>query len=173
MRVLITLAIVFFLLGGTYAYTRFAANVLPSTGQYSPHFSDQKFSLEISRTFTAVPASDEPNARSDRFPDFPAAAIRVLFKGEPILTLEETVDPREPVWLDVIPAVETGLNEIFVFARTEPPAKGELAAMQVQIRSSNRTLAQSTFTSQPGSPFIYGSVVFESPDSNEAIDDGH
>ncbi len=158
MRLIFTLAIACMLLGGTYAYTRFVASIESQHEAYQVSLSDQQFTLELTRTFTAVPGSEG----GTEFPDTGPESIRVLFKGQPILVRESEVPASETLYVESIPEVELGVNELFVFARLNPPEQGGLAAMQVRVHAANRLIAESTFTSRPGSDIVYGTLVFES-----------
>jgi hypothetical protein len=182
MRILLTCLLALFTLGGTYVYIRFANRVIERSQPYRAEISERIYSLELLRTFVAVPQlashlSQSSGQRlqsansalvSDDFSSFQstevkrdAASILVLFKGEPILIRLDEVPAREALVIQEIPAVESGQNEIFVRARLQPPAEGELAAIQLRVRSQGRMIAESTFTGYRGSPIIYGTVTFE------------
>jgi hypothetical protein len=158
-----TVAIAFFALGGTYVYTKFASSVVQQRRPYQVELATDVFSLELTRTFTAIPLDSDPISKSlgQSSSEMDSAAILVLLKGEPILIKLSEVAANESVVLEKIPGVEIGQNEIFVKARLRPPAAGELAAMQVRILAHGRIIAESVFTSYPGSPWVYGTVSWE------------
>jgi len=163
MRLLLAILISMFLLGGTFAYTRFAASVRRTAVDYEVEMASDVYSIEIRRTFTAV-ADSQPDpiwARETR------PALEVRFKGQPLLVRENLAPASEEIRIDAIPAVEIGLNEIYVSAnRALPPADSiastsELAAMQVSIKQGDIMIAEATFSSTPGSPLIFGVLLFE------------
>lgn len=163
MRLFFTILIAAFLLGGTYIYTNFASRTTAEAQPYQVNYSAAKYSLELIRTFTANPRKRNPNdsASSSVAPTLGTESISVRFKGQSLLTRDSAVPQTEKLVVESIPGVEVGANEIFVRAHLEPPKTGELVAMQAKVLVDGRIVSTSTFTGFPGSPWIYGTIVFE------------
>jgi hypothetical protein len=163
MRLFFTIVIAVFLLVGTYAYTQFASKTIGQAQSYQVDFSEAKYSLEVTRTFTAIPnEKSSDNAASDPVaPKLGPESICVLFKGKSLMASNSRVLQSERLIVESISDVEVGANELFVRAHLQPPKAGELAAMQVSVMVNGRTVATSIFAGVPGSPWIYGTIVFE------------
>lgn len=174
MRIFLTLVIAIVALGGTQLYTQFANSVHQQSRPYQAEITGERFSLELIRTFTAIPSdrgaidSSTDRGRSD----FEQASILILFKGEPIMFRQDEVAAAERLVVERIPNVEIGENEIFVKARVSPPAVGDLAAMQIRVLAENQIVAESVFTSYPGSPWVYGTVTFNAGSTSQT-DNSH
>jgi hypothetical protein len=163
MRLFFTIVIAVFLLGGTYAYTKFASRTSGQAPPFQVDLSDARYSLEVIRTFTAIPneKSSVDAAADPVAPKLGPESICVFFKGKSLMTSNSKVPQSERVVVESIPDVEVGANEVFVRAHVQPPKAGELAAMQASVMVNGRTLVTSTFAGVPGSPWIYGTIVFE------------
>jgi len=167
MRLVLAFLITVFLLGGTLAYTRFAASVHREAVDYDVKLVDAVYTLEIRRSFIASADTDpDPIWGEESRP-----ALDVRFKGQSLLVRESKVPVDEEIRIDSIPGVEVGANEIFVSANRES-SSAEFAALQVVVKLGGSMIAEETFSSSLGSSLIYGTLEFEGV-SNEPEEAGH
>ena len=158
MRPLLALVISVSLLGGVYVYTKFADSVRVSAVEINIDFSDADWSVEIRKTFTAVPD-----------PIFGSDSLKVLFKGETVYSRSDEVAANETVEIRPLEGVEVGENELFISANRESNGAA-LAVLQVTIKKNDNPVNETTISGKPGLPTVSGSVVFSAgvdSDQNE------
>ncbi len=165
MRPFLTLAIAGLLLGGVFAYTRFAASIQPVATTYQTELATEPYSVEIRRTFIAAPLQDpvgsiDVRPETESLSQTSVAALQVHFKGVPILHRSDEIQQEEPIVIPLLEGVEIGDNELFISANQKLPNDVTFAALQVRVLQGAVTIAESTFTSVRGSPLIYGVLVF-------------
>ncbi len=148
MRPILALAITAFLLGGTFAYTKFADSVRHAAVEYNVDFARQEYSVEIRRTFAAAPD-----------PIFREASVKVKFKGETILSVTDEIPAAETIEIRPLVGVEVGENELFISVNRQS-ADESLAVVQVSVKEDDIPVAEFTLASVPGLPVVSGSVVF-------------
>lgn len=125
------------------------------------------YSVELLRTFTAEhsppAASDNPitSLSSDIFLT-DQASIQILFEGQPLFESREPIPPHQRIFIERIPGVRRGRNEIFFLARLLPSDDPQLwQAMSGRIKVGDQIVAEEVYTSHPNSPLVYGTLVFE------------
>lgn len=164
LRLWLTIFLVFGILGGTWWYTQFVNRLVLQPASYRPQLSNARYSLEILRTFTAVPGTDLDSLAEDQTIPAEAAALTVLFQGKVLYQHFHKLDVEEPLVIQEIPGIEIGENEIFVKAHLHPPQPRQLQALQVRLFREGRPLSETTVSGYPGSPLIYATVLFEVAD---------
>jgi hypothetical protein len=165
LRLWLTILLVTVILGGTWWYTRFVNQLVPQPASYRPQLSTSRYSLEILRTFVAVPGSElEPTSTELQSLDRESPALTVFFKGNVLYQHTGRLDMEEPLAIQQIPGIEIGENEIFVKALLLPPQPMQLQALQVRLFREGRPLSETTVSGYPGSPLIYATVLFEVAD---------
>ncbi len=156
MRIILSLLIAIFLLGGTLVYTRFANRIRASVVTVEPDFAVGNYAIEIDRTFDCVP---------DDLLDDPGLLVRFL--GEEVYRSEGTLTANERVRIEELPKVENGKNEINVSAVLDPSTQG-LAAMRIRVFRDNAIIQEATLSDTADLGSIGGAVSFEV----EAIEGG-
>lgn len=177
MRPLLAITISCVLLGGTWAYLRFAASVHRDPAPYRTELADEIYTLEVLRTSALQPgpkipglspnpslnptANSQSKSTSSSLSQLTSThSLKITFNGEPVYLSNSELPPDEALTIPPLNNVEVGLNEVFLSANIQPPVPS-LAAVQLRIKQADRIIAESTFTSVPGSTLVYGVVVFE------------
>ena len=145
---MLALAITVFLLGGVFAYTRFADSVRRTAVEYEIDFANQEYSIEIRKTFAAAPD-----------PIFGADSLKVKFRGDIILSRNDEIPSSETIEIRPLEGVEFGENELFISVN-QKSADDALAVVQVIVKKDDIPIAESTIASVPGLPTVSGSVAF-------------
>jgi hypothetical protein len=160
MRPLFAILITAGLLGGVFAYLRFADSVRHTAVDYQAVFAEETYSLEIRKTFEANPD-----------PIFELESLSVQFKGESILVSDAIIPAEEVIKIDPLEGVEVGQNELFIsFNRADENVA--LAVIQVLVFRNGAEISRSVIASEEGLAEVSGSVVF-STQSADGDDHGH
>lgn len=161
MRPLLALAISIFLLGGVYAYTKFAAGVRAEAVVYQIDFASEEYSVEIRRSFDAVPD-----------PIFGAESLKVKFKGEVVFARTDEIPAGDVIEIRPLEGVEVGKNELYISANRKH-ADETLGAIQIEIKKDDIPIYETTIISRPGLAEIGDTVVFETRGSTKQDDHEH
>lgn len=149
MRPLFALAITTFLIGGTFAYLRFADSVHRDALDYQVVFAEETYALEIRKSFDAV---------SD--PIFGTESLTVLFKGKPVFSSDEEIPADQVIRIEPLEGVEVGENELFVTS-TRKLGNAALAVIQLSVTRDDFPVAEKTIVSAPGLDSVSGTMVFD------------
>ena len=148
MRPILALTISVFLIGGVFAYTRFADSVRAKAVAHLVNFANEEYSLVIRKTFDAAPDSI-----------FGSESIKVMFKGETVLARSDEVLADEVIEIRPLSGVEVGENELFISVNRKS-TDAALAVLLVEISRDGIPIAEQTITSEAGLPAVSGAVVF-------------
>ena len=156
MRPLITILLVSCLIGGMYAYLKFADSVKRPDANYQATPEEKKVTAEINRSAPLYADSG-----------FDVVALKVDFKNETILEEKNNVPADQAVSVE-LPEVEQGLNTISVFANFEDPEKflsatpsPSLFAIDVVIRADGNEIQRQTFSGTTSTTPIGGQITFD------------
>ena len=156
MRPLLTILLVSFLIGGMYAYLKFADSVKRPDANYQVTTETKVVTAEIHRSTTLFADAG-----------FDVVALKVDFKNETILVEEANVSADQAILIE-LPDVEQGLNTISVFANFEDPEKflsespsPSLYALEVVIRIDGNEIERQTFSSPNSATPIGGQISFD------------
>ena len=160
MRPLITILLVCFLIGGMYAYLKFADSVKRPDANYQVTTEMKVVTAEIHRSATLFADTG-----------FDVVALKVDFKNETILAKDANVSADEVVSIQ-LPDVDMGLNTISVFANFEDPEKflsespsPSLYALEIVIRVDGNEIQRQTFSSPNSANPVGGQVSFDTTES--------
>ena len=149
MRPLLALLVVTIILGGLQLYMMVRPHAAPLAEIPGLKAAGQ-ISLEITLTFAAgadpfaVDADDSPS-------------LLVVFEGNELLRITESIEPGETIRIDDVPNVTVGINEFYV--RASPQHLDESArAIRVRVLRDNHPLTEDSIWSQPGT-LVEGTVV--------------
>lgn len=163
MRPILAILLTVLFLGGTYAYTQFAASVQYTASDYQADYTEDEFFIEIRKTFDSPP-----------HPIFGESVV-VKFKGDAVYKSDENVSATEVIRVGPLPEVEIGENEILVTASrgdsgTDRSDQGNgdssgtgaaaLAVIQVKILRNETTVVEKMISAEPGLPMVRGEVEF-------------
>ena len=156
MRPLITFLLICFLIGGMYAYLKFADSVKRPDANYQATTEMKVVTVEVHCSATLFADAG-----------FDVVALKIDFKNETVLIKEANVSAEEIVSIE-LPEVEKGLNTISVFANFEDPEKflsdspsPSLYAIEVVIRVDGNEIERQTFSSPNSATPIGGQVSFD------------
>ena len=165
MRVFFAILISLLLIGGTFAYTKFAESVRPEPLEIKENFAQQDYHIQIFRTFD-----------SEGDPDFDVASISVLFRGETIFESTEPIPATEVIEIKSLSNVVVEGNEVFVTANvksndddwdSEPKMQ---QAMRIVILEGESIIAENSFWLDPGNDSVAGTVSFKAQSHSEDHD---
>jgi hypothetical protein len=148
MRPLLSLLICCLLMGGVFAYTRFADSVRRIAVAPVIEYAQDEFAVEIHQTFDAIP---DPVLGTD--------SLIVKFKGKTVLRRSDEISADQVSKIQPLTDVEMGQNELFVSA-SRSPAGPALAVLHVVVSKNGNPIAETSLVSQPGLPMIAGPVFF-------------
>ncbi len=156
MRPFITILLVCFLIGGMYGYLKFADSVKRPVSNYQATPESKTVTAEIQRSATLYADTG-----------FDLLALKIDYKGQTILQLEDTLTADQPVSVE-LPEVEKGLNTISVLANFEDPEQflsdtpaPSLYALDVVILVDGNEVHRQTFSSPTSTTPIGGQVKFD------------
>jgi len=149
MRPLLALLVFTTILGGLQVYMKIRPHATPPAVIAGLEAAGQ-ISLEITLTF---PAGADPFAiDADDSP-----SLLVVFQGNELLRVTESIEPGETIRIDDVPNVTVGINEFYV--RASPRDLDESPrAIRVRVLGDNHPLAEESIWSQPGT-LVEGTVV--------------
>ena len=157
MRLIATLLIVCFLIGGMYAYLKFADSVVRPNSNFQPVAETKTITAEINRSATLYADSG-----------FDIASLKVTLADQVVLASDSTIAADEELEVE-LPNVERGRNTIFIQANFEDPEQflsdvppPSLYAIEVIIRSGDNEIARQTFISTSSALPVGGQVLFDS-----------
>jgi hypothetical protein len=161
MRPIYTIILTLLLIGGTYAYIQFAESVRRPPNESFYKTAEGVVSVEIRRSFDCFAN-----------PDFEIDAIKVDFKNETIMRIQNDLPATEELVIDSLAGVEEGENEITVFGNSESedaflsdePAPS-LRALLVRVLYDDNVVAERQFFAESNETWVGGSVGFKVPDS--------
>ena len=99
-------------------------------------------------------------------PIFGSDALKILFKGEKMLSKSGKLPADEEVTLKELDGVEIGENEIFVSANMAEPVA--LGVIKVTITRDDVVVAQELLTSEEGLLSVRGPVSFHVDEQKHA-----
>jgi hypothetical protein len=161
MRPLLALLITVSLIGGVFAYVRFADSVRRTAVEIEIDYAEGLYSVEIQTTF---------DCQSD--PILETEALKVLFKGQSVFQSRELILAYQITEIQPLEGVESGENEIYVAANMESPTRG-LGAMKVTVKRNGIPVVEKLLTSEPGLTAVSGPVVFQISPTNKSKDHDH
>ena len=148
MRPLIAVTICSVLMGGVYAYTRFADSVRRVAVAPLIEFAQDEFVVEIHKTFDVIPD-----------PVLGTGSLVVKFKGKTLFNSSEEIPADQMTTIQPLPDVELGHNELFVSA-SRAPGGPTMAVLHVVVKKNGNPIAETSLVSQPGLPLVAGPVDF-------------
>ena len=161
MRPLLAIAITVSLLGGVYAYTRFADSVRVQAVEFDVEFAGDEYSVEIRSSFDAAPD-----------PIFGTDSIKVMFRGETVYSRSDEVSVDEVIEIRPLPGVEVGENELFVSVNRKS-SDAAIAVVQVLVKREDVVIRELLIPSEPGLPAVSGSAVFSTGSPADEDEQGH
>ena len=168
MRPFLAILITVCLLGGTLAYTRFAASVRRTATEYRPTLAADHYSIVVRRTFAAA-ASPVSGLES----------LTLHFRGQSILSRTDDIAANERIEIDNLQGVEVGPNELYIAARPDRKMdQPTFAALEVSVLRDDRVIEKTMFSNSSGLPLIAGSILFAAPgrevdQSSAGQEEGH
>ncbi len=178
-RLLFSIALSICLIGWGYWITsRQASESLRESSRLANEMSQTPapvYSLELLRTFRAVDSSTKSSVESSIASDIDTdqsmrnenlmtepLSIQILFEGNSLFESTQPIEPQYPIFIEEIPGVRIGLNEVFFMARLRPTDDPfELHAMLGRVKLGDRVIAEKVYTNQANCSLVYGTLVFE------------
>ena len=146
MRLILSLAVWFILIGGLAAYMH-TRDTVEEVREFQQTKAKGVFSIEVSASFE--PAPDPFALRPER--EEKASTILVHLNGKEILKRTELITSGEPLRVDGVKGLVEGLNEFYIEAN--PPLQSAVRshALRVRFFRDGQLIAERSFWSEEGS----------------------
>lgn len=146
MRPMVAVLIWVVLVGGftLYVNTREPVKTVQAIGHRT---AEGAYALEITPSFAAEP--DPFALRADRETEAPAVVLMV--NGKEVLRIVQRIEPGIPIRVEPVPGLVQGDNEFSIEANPPLTATRMAHAVRVRLLHDERTIAERSFWSEPGS----------------------